>query len=168
VQNQGLELSLNTVNIHNKSFKWQSNFNISFNQNKILALTEGENNIIENITWETAYNNTPLYLSKIGQPAGQLYGYIWDGNYQFEDFDENGKLRSEVPTNNNDRTNITVRPGDIKYKDLNGDGVINQYDQTVMGRGLPLHMGGFSNDFTYKGISLGVLFQWSYGNDVFN
>ena len=172
IQNQGLEISLNTVNIHNKNFTWESSFNISFNQNKVLELTEGENNIMNEVTWETAYNNSPLYISKIGQPAGQMYGYIWDGNYQYSDFNETAPgvyaLKSEVTTNNNNRNNITVKPGDIKYKDLNGDGVINDYDLTVIGRGLPVHIGGFSNNFRYKGISLGLFFQWSYGNDIYN
>jgi TonB-linked SusC/RagA family outer membrane protein len=172
IENRGLEFTLNTVNVKTKNFIWQSNFNISFNRNKILALADGENNIINNITWETAYNNSQLYISKIGQPAGQMYGYVWDGVYQFEDFDETSpgiyRLKSNIPTNNNDRTNITVKPGDIKYKDLNGDGVMNQFDQTVIGRGLPIHSGGFHNDFTYKGVQLGVLLQWAYGNDIFN
>ncbi len=172
IQNQGLEISLNTVNVRNKNFRWESSFNISFNQNKILELTEGENNIKSQVTWETAYNNSPLYISKIGQPAGQMYGYIWEGNYQYSDFDEDApgvyKLKNEVTTNNNNRATITVQPGDIKYKDLNGDGVINDFDLTVIGRSLPIHIGGFSNDFRYKDFSLGVFFQWSYGNDIYN
>jgi len=172
VRNEGIELTLNTMNVKTKDFSWQSNFNISFNKNKILALTEGENSIISNLTWETAFNNTPAYISKIGQPAGQMYGYIWDGIYQFEDFNEVSpnvyELKNHVTTNNNDRQNITVKPGDIKYRDLNGDGVINQYDLTVIGRGIPIHIGGFSNNFTYKDFSLGVFFQWSYGNSIMN
>lgn len=172
IQNQGLELSLSTVNVRNKNFRWESSFNISFNQNKILELTEGENNIKSQVRWETAYNNSPLYISKIGQPAGQMFGFIWEGNYQYSDFDEVApgvyKLKNEITTNNNDRSNITVQPGDIKYKDLNGDGVINDFDLTVMGRSLPIHIGGFSNDFRYKNFSLGLFFQWSYGNDIYN
>lgn len=172
IENKGLEFTINTTNIRNKNFTWESNFNISFNRNKVLALTEGEDNLINNVTWETAYNNSPLYISKIGQPAGQMYGYLWDGVYQYSDFDEivpgTYKLKNDVTTNNNDRTNITVKPGDIKFKDLNEDGVINQYDLTTIGRGLPIHVGGFSNNFTYKGISLGVFLQWSYGSDIFN
>lgn len=172
VENKGLEISLNTVNVRNNNFTWESNFNISFNKNKILALTEGEDNIINNIAWENSYNNTPLYISKIGQPAGQMYGYLWDGIYQYDDFNETSPgiyvLKNNVATNNNDRTNITVKPGDIKYKDLNSDGVINDFDKTIIGRGLPIHIGGLSNNFTYKRINLGVFLQWSYGNDILN
>jgi hypothetical protein len=71
-----------------------------------------------------------------------------------------------VPTNGNTRASIS--PGDIKYKDLNGDGTVNDFDQTVIGRPEPFHTGGFSNNFSYKGLSLNVFLQWSYGNDIFN
>jgi TonB-linked SusC/RagA family outer membrane protein len=172
VENKGLEITLNTINIRKRDFTWESNFNISFNKNKILALAEGEDNIRNNIAWENSYDNTPLYISKIGQPAGQMYGYLWDGIYQYSDFNENlpgvYTLKNNVPTNNNDRTNITIKPGDIKYKDLNADGVINDFDKTIIGKGLPVHTGGFSNNFSYKGIRLGVFLQWSYGNDLLN
>ncbi|MGX5817076.1 SusC/RagA family TonB-linked outer membrane protein [Chitinophaga lutea] len=163
MRNQGLEITLNTVNVRNKNFSWESNFNISFNQNKILALADGEENILSNVTWETVYNPSLLYIAKVGQPAGQFYGYLWDGVYQTEDFDGN-VLKPGIPTNGS----ATVKPGDIKYRDLNGDGVIDGLDQTVIGRGLPIHSGGFSNNFSYKGINLGVFFQWNYGNDIFN
>src|SRR5690606_7020106 len=56
----------------------------------------------------------------------------------------------------------------IKYRDLNGDGVIDASDKTVIGNGLPKHIGGFTNNFSYKGFDLNVLFQWSYGNDLLN
>ena len=69
-------------------------------------------------------------------------------------------------TNGNERS--VIQPGDIKYRDLNGDGVVNTYDQTIIGRGQPLHTGGFNNTFTYKGFSLGIFLSWSYGNDVYN
>ncbi|HEY0667950.1 MAG TPA: TonB-dependent receptor [Sphingobacteriaceae bacterium] len=171
VQNQGLEVTLNTVNIHKKDFSWETNFNISFNRNKILGLTKGEDNFFSAVAWDNNYANTNLYIAKVGQPVGQMYGYVWDGVYQLEDFDEQRAgvytLKNTVTTNNTSRTS-TVRPGDIKYKDLNGDLVINELDQTNIGSGLPLHIGGISNRFTYKGLGLGVFFQWSYGNDVFN
>ena len=55
-----------------------------------------------------------------------------------------------------------------KYKDVNGDGIIDSNDRTIIGRGLPIHTGGFTNNFTYKGFDLSVFFQWSYGNDIMN
>ena len=55
-----------------------------------------------------------------------------------------------------------------KYKDLNGDGTIDTNDRTMIGRGMPIHTGGFTNNFEYKGFDLNIFFQWSYGNDVLN
>jgi hypothetical protein len=101
---------------------------------------------------------------------GQMYGYIYDGVYQYDDFDKlangNYQLKSNVTTNGNTRLNI--KPGDAKYHDLNGDNVIDDYDRTVIGRGYPIHYGGITNNFRYKGFDLNVFFQWSYGNDIIN
>ncbi|WP_353132249.1 TonB-dependent receptor [Pseudopedobacter sp.] len=171
LRNNGLEFSLNTINIDNKNFKWQSNFNISFNRNKILSLTDGENLMQSIVSWNQNFINTPLYISEVGQPAGQMFGYIWEGNYQYSDFEDDGSgvyttLKPGIPVNNPDGS--AVSPGDIKYRDLNGDGIINDSDRTIIGRGTPIHSGGFYNDFSYKGFKLGVLFQWVYGNDILN
>ncbi|GHB74801.1 SusC/RagA family TonB-linked outer membrane protein [Persicitalea jodogahamensis] len=169
LQNEGLELTLNTVNFAKKDFQWNSSFNISFNRNKILALTRGQERLTANGRYESQFNK-PLYVSEVGKPAGMMYGFIWEGNYQFEDFDNpsDGKyvLKESVPTNGAVRN--TIQPGDIKYRDINGDGVINNDDLAVIGRGQPIHTGGFANNFGYKGFNLNVFFQWSYGNDIFN
>ena len=170
LQNQGLEITLNTNNIHIKDFNWGSSFNISFNQNKILSLVNGQDQILNTVSWETQYNNSDLYISKVGQPAGQFYGYVFNGIYQLSDFDVSPTgtytLKAGIPNNGNLVKNI--QPGDIKYKDINGDSVVNSLDQTMIGRGQPIYTGGFSNDFRYKGFSLNVFFQWSVGNDIFN
>ncbi|WP_373515365.1 SusC/RagA family TonB-linked outer membrane protein [Persicitalea sp.] len=169
LQNEGLEFTLNTVNFERKDFRWNSSFNISFNRNKILALTRGQQRLTANGRYESQFNK-PLYVSEIGQPAGMIYGFIWEGNYQLADFDTPtpGKyvLKADVPTNGAVRNSI--QPGDIKYRDLNGDGIINNDDLTVIGRGQPRHIGGFANSFGYKGLSLNVFFQWSAGNDIYN
>lgn len=169
IRNQGLELTINTVNIKKEDFSWETNFNIAFNQNKVLALS-GETNRLETIQWNQAYTNSPLYITEVGQPAGQFLGYIWEGNYQYADFDQTSPgvylLKSAVPTNGN--TRATIKPGDIKYRDLNGDGTVDDKDKTIIGRGTPIHTGGLSNIFRYKGFDLNVFFQWSYGNDLIN
>ena len=169
VQNQGLELTLNTINVKSKNFTWESNFNIAFNSNKILSLSEGEENIRTKQSWENNFTS-PAYIGKVGQPAALFYGYIWDGNYQFADFDQPSpgvyRLKPTVATNGN--SSGTIQPGDIKYRDVNGDLVVNSSDLAIIGRPLPIHVGGFHNNFTYKNLSLGVLLQWSYGNDILN
>ncbi|GGA82285.1 SusC/RagA family TonB-linked outer membrane protein [Flavobacterium palustre] len=174
VENKGLELTLTTKNIQTKDFSWTSSANIAFNQNKLLALAEGQDRLESTIRWDNNWQNTSAYIAKIGQPLGLMYGYEWLGTYKDADFDitvdGNGNnvytLKADVATNGNTRANI--QRGDIKYKDQNGDGIVNASDYTVIGRGLPKHTGGFSNNFTYKGFDLNVFFQWSYGNDILN
>lgn len=167
--NRGLEISLRTVNVEKRNFSWSSSFNISFNQNKILALAQDQQKILSNVSFEPNYG-TALYVSEIGRPAGMMIGYVWDGNYQFEDFDTPSPgtyvLKPSVPSNGAPRN--AIRPGDIKYKDMNGDGIVNGFDRTIIGRGQPIHIGGFSNSLTYKGFSLNAFLQWSYGNDLYN
>lgn len=170
ISNTGIEITLNTVNIKKRNFEWLSNFNISFNKNKILDLGVASN-MLSNISWDKAFDNTPLYTAQVGQPAALFYGYLFDGVYQYSDFDVTGDgkyvLKADVPTNGNTRE--TIQPGDIKYKDLVGDDlVVNADDRTVIGNPNPLHTGGLSNNFRYKNLTLGIFFQWSYGNDIYN
>ena len=61
-----------------------------------------------------------------------------------------------------------TQPGMPKYRDLNDDGIIDDNDRTIIGNGLPVHTGGFTNNFTYGDFDLSIFFQWSYGNDVLN
>jgi TonB-dependent starch-binding outer membrane protein SusC len=169
VSNSGLEFAISSINIENKNFKWTSSFNISFNKTKILGLNEGQENILSPVNWDNFYKLTPTYIAQIGSPIALLYGYVWNGNYQFEDFDLVGTayvLKSNVQNNGSPRNSI--QPGDIKYKDLNGDGIVNSSDITIIGDPNPAHIGGFSNDFSYKGFNLNLLLQWSYGNDIYN
>lgn len=164
--NEGIEISLSGDIIKTKDFNWNSSFNIAFNRNKVLSLTQNQESLTTALNWDKDYTTTPLYIAKVGQPLGQFYGMIWEGVYQPEDFNELGVLKGNIPTNGNPRESI--KPGDIKYKDLNGDGVVDDLDRTVIGRGYPLHTGGFSNTLNYKRFDLNVFFQWSYGNDIMN
>ncbi len=173
IENKGLELSLTTTNIKNKSFVWETNFNISFNRNKILSLESGQNEMFSYVSFDTGYNNNPLYVSQVGQPYGMFYGVIFDGVYQYKDFNEVNPgeyiLKDDVTTNGNPRTGTTrVQPGDIKYRDINGDLVVNTEDRVIMGNPHPKHTGGFSNNFSYKNFDLNILMQWSYGNQIYN
>src|SRR5690606_4098478 len=143
--------------------------NISFNRNKILSLANDQLNLFNFAYLVSQYNNSPLFLSQVGQPAGMFYGYIYDGVYQYDDFNEYNNtyvLKPDVPTNGNERN--VIQPGDIKYRDLNGDGVANAYDQAIIGTGVPKHFGGLSNNFRFHNFSLNIFFQWSYGNDIYN
>ncbi|MES3017267.1 MAG: TonB-dependent receptor [Bacteroidota bacterium] len=169
LRNDGLEFTLNTVNINKKDFGWESNINISFNKNKVMQLTRGQQSLNSTVAYVSQFTRA-LYTAEIGKPAGLMIGYVWDGNYQYSDFDETSPgvyvLKPTVSTNGAARN--AVFPGDIKYKDLNGDGTMTDADFAIIGRGQPIHTGGFSNNFSYKAFSLNVFMQWSYGNDIYN
>ena len=168
VRNQGIELTLNTININNKNFKWSSNFNIAFNQNEVLELTEGQNSLLSTATFDQNFNSQPNYIAKVGYPMGMIYGYVYEGTYKYEDFDKSGNtytLKGNIPHYSSESN---TQPGYPKYKDINGDGVIDADDRTMIGRGAPIHTGGFTNNFEFYGFDLNIFFQWSYGNDVLN
>ncbi|MDE1192072.1 MAG: TonB-dependent receptor [Arachidicoccus sp.] len=171
VQNSGWEFTLNTINIQSKNFSWNSSFNISFNRNKVLELESGQESLLSGVSWsKNGYGSAPAYIAKVGQPIALFYGYVFDGLYQYSDFnaESNGTyvLKDNIP--NNGSTRSTIQPGYIKYKDLNGDGVVDSKDQTIIGNPNPIHTGGFSNNFIYKNFDLSVFFQWSYGNQIMN
>jgi len=168
VRNDGLELTLNTVNIRRKDLTWSSGFNISFNRNKVLTLTDGQDKLFVTPSFESQYSANPLYIAEIGRPMGMFYGYIWEGVYTYEDFDSPAPGVYTLKKNVAGNGTGNVQPGDIKYRDLNNDGTVDPNDLTLIGRGLPVHTGGFNNNLSYKAFSLNVFFQWSSGNDIYN
>lgn len=170
VRNQGVEFTFETVNVKTRNFTWSSSFNIAFNNNEVLELASGQSSFTTNLGWTGDFSATPLYITRVGGPISSFYGLVWDGVYQLEDFDQmpDGSyvLKSTVPDNGNNRA--IIQPGDIKYVDQNGDGTITNSDMAVIGRTTPIHTGGFGNDFSWKGLTLSVFFQWSYGNHIMN
>ncbi|MDE5989553.1 MAG: TonB-dependent receptor [Duncaniella sp.] len=168
VSNSGIELTLNTVNIKTRDFTWDSNFNISFNRNKVLSLNEDEPSLATRVTWGN-FNNAYPYIAIPGQPIAMFYGYLFDGIYQYDDFDKVGNtyvLKKGIPNNGNDRNNI--QPGDIRYRDINGDGCVDSYDLTIIGNPNPKFIGGFTNNFRYKDFDLSLFLQFSYGGQIMN
>ncbi|MEN5436467.1 TonB-dependent receptor [Sphingobacterium faecium] len=168
VSNSGIEFTLETKNVQTPNFSWNSSFNIAFNKNKVLELNEGEPSLATRVTWGN-FNNAYPYIAIPGQPIALFYGYLFDGVYQYADFDEaNGSyiLKTGVPNNGVPRANI--EPGDIRFKDINGDGQVDNYDLTIIGNPNPKHIGGFNNNFIYKNFDLNVFLQWSYGGDILN
>ncbi|RZK40945.1 MAG: TonB-dependent receptor [Pedobacter sp.] len=167
VLNQGFEFTINTNNINSQNFKWNSSFNISFNRNKVLSLNEDQPSLATAVGWNSNFSQTQPYIAVPGRPISMFYGLIWDGVYQLSDFNQlpNGtyQIKSNVVNYNSNS-----QPGHIKYRDLNGDGIINNLDYSIIGNPNPLHIGGFTNNFVYKGFDLNVFFQWSYGNEIFN
>ena len=164
IRNRGFEFTLETVNIKTRQFQWSTSFNIAFNRNRILALVDNQNTLQTSVTWETHFNSQFPYISQVNKPTGMMYGFIYEGTYKPEDFDAAGNLRDGIPAYKGNK----MQPGDMKYRDMNGDGKIDDYDRTIIGCGQPLHTGGFSNNFTWRNFDLNIFFSWSYGNDILN
>lgn len=167
VRNKGLEISLNTVNVKTKNFRWTSDFNISFNQNTIVSLPEGKPIFGKPNYYQRLSTNQ--FLVEEGKALGNMFGYISDGVYQPEDF-ENYDPTASTHTLLLGQPSYKAghQPGDEKFKDLDGDGSITGGDKTIIGNALPKHFGGFGNTFAYKNFQLSAFFQWSFGNDVLN
>lgn len=169
VRNSGFEFAINTVNLKGgkNKLKWTSAFNISFNKNEVTALSNGQTSRVVGIRYPQIQD---MYIAKVGHPLSEMYGYVFDGVYQYEDFNEVAPnsfvLKDGIPDNGRKRSEI--RPGDPKLKDINGDGKVTSDDRTIIGHGLPVHIGGFTNRFEYRGFDLNIFFQWSYGNDLIN
>ena len=164
IRNRGFEFTLETVNIKTRNFQWSTSFNIAFNRNKILGLVDNQNSLQTSVSWETKFNSQFPYISQVGKPTGMMYGFIYEGTYKPEDFNADGSLRDGIPAYKGN----TMQPGDLKYRDMNGDGKIDDYDRTLIGCGQPLHTGGFNNSFNWKNFDLNIFFSWSYGNDILN
>ena len=168
IQNKGIELSFNSTNIQTRNFTWQTNFNISFIKNTLKGLASGVESMYARSGFDsnfTAYD----YIATVGQSLGLVYGYEFDGIYQSSDFyttPDNQLILKEGITNN--ARYGTVKPGVVKYKDQDGDGIITTNDRTVIGNAMPKWYGGITNTFNYKGIDFSFMFQFNYGNDIYN
>jgi TonB-dependent starch-binding outer membrane protein SusC len=168
--NRGLEIQLNGDIVRKKDFTWNSSFNISFNKNRVESLG-GLAQQTRNSGWQGT-DGADDFLVKVGEPVGLMYGFVTDGWYKIEDFDYNTTtkaytLKTGIPTSQN--ISGTIRPGSLKIKDLNGDGLITtDGDRQVIGRAAPKFVGGWNNQFAYKGIDLSVFVNFVYGNDVYN
>lgn len=114
------------------------------------------------------------FYVQVGGTLGDIYGYVTDGYYSVNDFsayDETSDtyiLNEGIANSGGTVGRSDIRPGFLKLKDLNNDGVINSDDRTVIGNTLPKHQGGFGLNTRYKNFDASIFFNWSYGNDVYN
>lgn len=121
-----------------QAFKWMTDFNMSFNKNEVTAL-----NYTNVYYYGTVYsNNQDVSIVQAGLPLGSFFGYISEG--------------------------VDPATGDIKYRDVNGNGIIDPRDRTVIGCAQPDFIFGLTNRLNYKRFDLNFFFQGSYGNDVYN
>ena len=162
---------MNASIIRNKTFTWNANFNIAFNNNKVEALGTNQTLFYPAASWGVSGQPTD-YIVKVGQPVGSMYGLVSDGFYKTGDFDYNPAtsvytLKAGTVT---DAAIIgTVQPGSVKFKDLNNDGVVDlNNDRTIIGNPNPKFTGGLNNSFTYKNWDMSVFVNFVYGNSIYN
>ncbi len=165
MRNRGFGITLNTTNINKRDLTWKTGLNFSLDRNKIGNLYSSAGLIT------TQFNSSLQTNSKPGQTVGLYTGYIYEGLFQTIDEIKKSALPASVLDANKNpiidpSTGVWV--GDIKYKDVNGDGMISELDRTVIGNPWPKFTFGFNNSLSYKGLDFTMFFTGSYGNEAFN
>ena len=149
VRNQGIEMSLHTINLTGE-LGWETNLTATYNKNKIKDLNSDVPYYINQI------NNSYVTMLAKDYPINVFYGYVTDGIFQNQ---------SEVNTH---AVQPGAEPGDIRFRDLNNDGVINDSDRTVIGNPNPSWLFSMNNSLSYKGFELSVFLQGIAGNKIYN
>jgi hypothetical protein len=160
VENKGLEITLEGAVVKNTDFQWRSQFNISFNRNKILSLG---GSVKEQFANNISTRDAP-FIQAAGYPIGALYGYVEAGFY-----DNEAEVRNDLVYTNQPYNIIRRMVGEIKYRNLDNDPTsISISDRTFIGDVNPDFIFGFTNNFTYKKFDVSVLINGVYGNDIVN
>ncbi len=139
VKNRGVEVALNTTNIQNKNFAWQTNINFSANHNEIVELYGAKNDDVSN-KWF------------IGQPVDVNYDYVFDGIWQTNEASEAAKYGQT--------------PGQVKVKDLDNNGIINASDKQILGHRSPSWIGSITNTFTYMDFDFSFFIYTQQGAQI--
>jgi TonB-linked SusC/RagA family outer membrane protein len=160
VRNEGLEVDLHSTVFKTSAFTWTTGFNIAFNRNTVLSLANNNN----------PYGTGFASWVQVGQPLGSFRGYVVDHIFQTQA--EIDALNVAAKAKTGSPTAVyqfaATAPGDIKFKDLNGDGVVNSADQKIIGSAQPQFTGGFNNYFKYHDFDLSFFFQFSVGGKLLN
>ncbi|WET01351.1 TonB-dependent receptor [Flavobacterium sp. YJ01] len=170
-QNTGFEATINVVAIEKAKYGLNFSFNMGINKNRINSL-----GVMNNFGAATGWASSQIgddYLIQVGSSLGTMYGYKNDGRYEVSDFDYVGGkyvLKTGVVAT---ATTLVgdgsgLKPGDMKLKDVNGDGKVDLSDKTVIGNVNPKSSGGFVINGNAYGFDLMAAFNWSIGNDVYN
>jgi hypothetical protein len=181
--NKGVEISLSGVIFKNKDWKITAGANINFNINNIDKLKDGVQSAYGTQFLQSGIPNSD-YILKEGRPVGIVMGYKMEGSgyYTPDDFDYNtttGMYTLKQGIADLSTAFVSYRgglvpgtqqayPGLPKFQDANQDGVIDVKDYVEIGNTNPDHTGGFNVNVNYKGFDLGMYFNWSYGNDIYN
>ena len=164
IENKGLELTVSGTPFDNGRVNWRSEFQISWNKNKLVALDGQASSAIEGYgQWSDVVSRT-----EVGESLYNFYGYVTDGVYKDLADIQSSPKSSKYPEDGKFNRSQTVWVGDIKYVDINGDGVIDEKDRTNIGSPMPKFTFGWTNTITYKEFDLSIFVNGSYGNKVYN
>ncbi len=170
MQTKGWSLAINTTNIVNKDFKWETNLNFSVFKTKVTKFNSDSRFVSRTSWWLDDWTQR----SSVGEAPWMFRGYIEEGLFQsLEEINS-----SAVPVDNSGNRLPTeqlngVWVGDVKFKDISGpagvpDGKIDTYDETNIGNPWPKMFAGFTNSFSYKNFDLSILITGTFGNDIYN
>lgn len=168
VENKGIELTLNTVNISKGDFSWRTNLTFTLNRNKVKELNTATSYIDK--TYQVEGKTQVVTRTQVGGSIGDFWGYRCIGriNSASDLYNEDGSLKIALPEGLTvDKAN-GVWVGDLIFEDINHDGVINSEDQCKIGSPHPDFTGGIGNTFSYKGFDLNFFLTYSVGGDIMN
>ncbi len=152
VENKGLELSL-TYRNRDSDFKYSVGGNIAFVSTDVISLGEGGEPVITG----NVFSAGAVARTEVGRPIASFFGYVTDGIFQNQQEVEAHAFQNE-----------NTAPGDIRFSDLNGDGIINNLDRDFIGNPTPDFTYGINADFEYKGFDVSLFIQGVEGNDIYN
>ena len=151
MRNMGIEVSLNSMNIKKTNFTWTTAVNVAYNHNTILSLND----------------DVPMYfdcnIHKVGFPVSAFYGYVTDGIFQSQ-----AEIDAHAIQTIGSDPSTSTQPGDIRFKDLNNDGVINEDDRTILGSPTPAWTFSMNNRFEFYGVDIEIYLQGAAGNKIYN
>lgn len=175
MENKGVELTLTTHNIKRNKMSWQTDLTFSLNRNKIVELEDSNSVIFDGLYWYSEFQTATM--TRAGEPIGVYYGYQTEGIFENEQdiLDHAVQIVNpdSVTAENPNGVNLVDKTtgvwiGDIKFKDINDDGVIDEEDQTIVGNPNPDFTFGFNNTLSYGPFELSVYLQGSYGAEILN
>ncbi|WP_016776596.1 SusC/RagA family TonB-linked outer membrane protein [Anaerophaga thermohalophila] len=170
LENKGIELTLNTVNIDRGDFLWRTNLVFSLNRSRVVELDTESSTLDKTI--QEGSDITIVTRTAVDEPIGQFYGYRVIGRFnEATDFyykDSDGNVKPVAIPEGLEISESGVWIGDYIFDDRNGDGVINDEDRQFIGNPEPKFTYGIGNTLSFKGFDLSVYLNGVYGNDVLN
>ena len=174
MENKGIDVSLTSHNINKPNFSWTTDITFSHNKNMVVKLNDPNAVFYGSLNWYSEFQTATI--TKEGLPMGQFYGYEMEGIFKNADDIANHAVQIEDPTQPgtnyiNQKQGVWI--GDVKFKDISGpdgkpDGVIDTYDQTIIGDPNPDFTFGINNSFNYKSFDLSIYLSGAYGGDILN